>query len=317
MSNIPRPLRSTRCGYALLAVLWMCAGVATLGLSISAAAREAIGASRNRIALAEGEWIARACVARVRALVTLHLQPERAPTFERATDAWLRLDSYLLGLNKQDIGECAISVRPAGARLNVNVADEQLLARVFRRAGVPAASADSVAAALADWKDADDVPRPMGAEGDWYVSRAMIPPGNRSFADPGEIALVRGVSDVPWQALLDVEGSAIALSHAPAEILAVLPGFSDEAVARVVDMRRRNEPPRAFLDIANGLTTEAGNAVMTALPDLAAMVSLHPRAWLVQMEARSGNPPVSTIIETRLERAGSFVRITRRRIRAR
>jgi type II secretory pathway component PulK len=295
----------------------MCAGVATLGLGISAAARESIGASRNRIALAEAEWIAQGCVARARAAIATQLGIEAARTFDRTTAVWLRLDSFLQTLSSADTGGCTLSVRPVGARLDVNAAEEQLVARVFRHAGVPPHVADSVAAALADWRDTDDVPRPLGAERDWYVSRGMVPPSNRPFADSGEIELVRGISAVPWRDLLDVERGAITLSHAAEEILAVLPGFSDEAVDRVIDLRRRNGAPRAFLEIADGLTADAANAVMSALPDLAAMVSLEPRAWLLRVEARSGSPQVTMIIETRLEKAGSRVRIARKRTWAR
>jgi general secretion pathway protein K len=304
---------SNRRGYALLAVLWVCAGVATLGIGVSTVAREAIGSSRNRVALTEAEWLARGCVARARATLRLELQAERAPAYERAAVLWLHLDSLLPRSSSTYIGNCTISVRPVGARLDVNGAPEELLARLFRQAGVPAPAADSAAAALADWKDGDDVPRPSGAERDWYAARRMVPPGNRPFADRSEIALVRGAAAVPWERLLDVEPGAISLSHAAEEILAILPGFSQEAVKRVVEMRRGNQPPRAFLDIASGVTTEAGNAVMAALPELAAIVSLEPRGWLVEFEAQSGKPAVRVVVETRLEKAGVRVRVARER----
>lgn len=310
-----RALSKSRHGYALLAVLWMCAGAATLALGVSAAAHEAIASSRNRIALAQAEWLARGCIARVRATISLQLQQERR-TFADSTPAlWLRLDSVVHSLHSAHSGACAVGIRAAGARFDVNAADEQLLARLFRHAGVAPYVADSIAAALADWMDADDAARPLGAEREWYVATGMIPPGNRPFQDAAEIALARGMSAIAWQELLDVERSAIAISHAAAPILAVLPGFTDEAVGRVIDLRRRNRPPRAFLEIADGLTTEGRNAVMAALPELAALVSLEPRAWLLHVEARSGKPAVRVSIEARLERAGSRVHIARARTR--
>src|SRR6266446_986405 len=51
-----------------------------------------------------------------------------------------------------------------------------------------------LADALADWTDADDVPRPRGVERDWYL--AQTPPRvprNAPFASVGELALVRGI----------------------------------------------------------------------------------------------------------------------------
>jgi len=51
-----------------------------------------------------------------------------------------------------------------------------------------------IADALADWTDADDEPRPRGAERDWYLGQPgrRVPP-NAPFASPAEIGLVRGV----------------------------------------------------------------------------------------------------------------------------
>src|SRR2546422_3224596 len=51
-----------------------------------------------------------------------------------------------------------------------------------------------LADALADWTDADDVPRPRGAERDWYLSQTPPRvPRNAPFASVGELALVRGI----------------------------------------------------------------------------------------------------------------------------
>jgi type II secretory pathway component PulK len=56
-------------GYALLAVLWITVGVGALTFMISTAARDAIGTSRNRIALAQASWSAAACLAETRAVL--------------------------------------------------------------------------------------------------------------------------------------------------------------------------------------------------------------------------------------------------------
>lgn len=51
-----------------------------------------------------------------------------------------------------------------------------------------------LADALADWTDADDTPRPRGAERDWYLSETPPRvPRNAPFASVGELALVRGI----------------------------------------------------------------------------------------------------------------------------
>ena len=51
-----------------------------------------------------------------------------------------------------------------------------------------------LADALADWTDADDAPRPRGAERDWYLAQTPpLVPRNAPFASVGELALVRGI----------------------------------------------------------------------------------------------------------------------------
>ena len=51
-----------------------------------------------------------------------------------------------------------------------------------------------LADALADWADADDAPRPRGAEREWYLAQTPpLVPRNAPFASVGELALVRGI----------------------------------------------------------------------------------------------------------------------------
>lgn len=51
-----------------------------------------------------------------------------------------------------------------------------------------------IADALADWTDADDEPRPRGAERGWYLGQPgrRVPP-NAPFTSPAELGLVRGL----------------------------------------------------------------------------------------------------------------------------
>src|SRR5262249_31055328 len=51
-----------------------------------------------------------------------------------------------------------------------------------------------VADAIADWTDADAIPRPGGAERDWYLGRTpRLVPRDGPLATLGELALVRGL----------------------------------------------------------------------------------------------------------------------------
>jgi len=302
-----------RTGYALLAVLWICAGIAALGMAISAAAKDAMTSSLNRIALAQAEWTAHGCLARARARLTRAESGGLDGLAVSSGDAWLPPDSILAMEAPDAFGECTMTARSVGARLDVNSADEGLLSRVLGHAGLAPASADSIAAALADWKDADTVPRALGAERGWYEGRGMFPPADGPFSDPREIGLVRGMTSVHWEDLLDVERGAIALNRAPAPILAALPGFTPRAVARALELQR-NGGLRHFKDIADGLAPRAADEFMDALPRLAPLVTIEPTAWIVRAEASTGTPTVTVVVEIRLERSGPYGRVTRQRV---
>jgi hypothetical protein len=230
-----------------------------------------------------------------------------------AAYTWFRLDSLLNAALPGALGECAVTAHVAGARLDVNSASDLLLSRVLDHAGLRAETADSIIAALADWRDADDVPRAAGAERGWYEARGLLPPPNRPLVDVREIAFVRGVTAAGIEDLLDVEPGPISISHAAAPILAALPGFSREAVERAHALRR-SQGLHTFQDIADGLPPSLAVAFTDALPELASLVFLEPGAWIVRAEASAGLPAVHVLVEVRLVRSGSTVRAARWRM---
>jgi hypothetical protein len=262
-----------RRGYALLAVLWICAGVAALGLTVSGAGGEAIASSRNRIALTAAGWEAEACLAlaRARLLDLTRLDPA----------IWNRLDQAVRAGESR--ARCTLSARAVGSRLDVNAASQQTLAAVFRRVGILGASADSAAAAIA-------ARRP-------FVSM-------RQVAAAGFSSLDR---------VLDVEPGPLALLHAAPELLAELPGFGEEAVVRLVDARERGVPLRSFGAVSELLSPDSRDGFDRASAQLAGLVTLEPAAWVLTARATAGQPPVTVVVELRLGRAGDHTSVDRRR----
>src|SRR5437773_12145890 len=88
-------------------------------------------------------------------------------------------------------GWVEVQVEDEARRLDLNAPElTDAVPRLLALLGLDPGLAD----ALADWIDADDVPRPRGAERDWYL--AQTPPRvprNTPFASVGELALVRGI----------------------------------------------------------------------------------------------------------------------------
>src|SRR5260370_34214566 len=139
---------STR-GFALLTVLWVLVAVSALAGAALTAARTGSLATRNRVLLARAGWAREACV---EILLARYAQ-----------------DSGLRALDAVDLGRgtwCRATLEDPGAKLNLNLADRAALVAVLAAASRRSApSAESVADALLDWRDADTIPRPIRWEG--------------------------------------------------------------------------------------------------------------------------------------------------------
>jgi general secretion pathway protein K len=298
-------------GFALVSVLWILVGISALALTANLAARDAVSAAGNRVDLAAAAWAAEACVERVRAAADEGLA-ERFAT--GGLDAWRRLDRAVAESPLLRGEPCDAEVYPLGAALDLNAASTEALVRLLVAAGVLPASADSLADALADWRDPDDLPRPLGAEAEWYAARGLRPPRNGPLADVRELRRVRGWESVPGaEALLTVEPGRIAVNHAPPAVLASLPGFTPEVVARIEEMRMRDAQVADLGALAGDLTPTARDEFLRAYAELAGLATVDPDAWMVRARAAVGVPAAVAVVEVKLVSAGTRTAVARRR----
>ncbi len=298
-------------GYALLATLWICVGIGAFTLLISVSTREAIAASRNRMALTTGLWLTRACLTFEREALRGALSQQAAAGIDSAGPLWNYVDR-LVTERPSAVSGCSLSARAVGSRLDINAADESTVTQVLQAAGWPVARADSAAAAAADWIDADDQPRAKGAERDWYIARNREPPSNSALVAMAELRRIRGFERNAvdrLDSIFDVEPGAIALNQAPREVLALLPGFTERTIREVLDARARGAPITAFIQLRPWLDPDVRDA-SARLPGL---VTLAPGAWIVTARTQTGLPPVTTVAEVRLVRGNKTTAITRSR----
>jgi Type II secretion system (T2SS), protein K len=298
-------------GFALMAVLWVLAGVAALALVARVAGRDAVRAALNREDLAVGAWRAEDCVARVRAAASEAL---RGVDGLPAHDPWPRLDSIAAASLLLAGSGCEVEVRASGAGLDVNAADAETLRRFVAALGAGGAAADSLVDALADWRDPDGEPRPLGAEAAWYRAAGLRPPRDGALADARELARVRGFGRFAGlDTLVALEGGRVPLSRAPAAVLAALPGMTPEAAALVVALRARGEPVAEPAALEPHLSQGARRTLLQGYAELAPLVSAAPELWTVTARGLVGAPPVTAVLEVRLARAGSRAAVVRRR----
>jgi len=87
-------------------------------------------------------------------------------------------------------GTVQVHVEDAARRLDLGAPElAPALARLLAHCGLDPALAET----LADWIDADDVPRPRGAEREWYLGRhPPLVPANAPLGAVSELGFVRG-----------------------------------------------------------------------------------------------------------------------------
>jgi general secretion pathway protein K len=299
-----------RRGFALIAILWLLVAMAALGLDDSVTTRDALATAQNRMNATRATWHAEECGEVVRAMTDDAL----GDTLIAASAAWDTLDRSLTGLSTA-LPECTISARAAGDRLDVNEADGDALTAAFAASGVGEETADSLADALLDWRDADSIPRPRGAEIGWYRAAGRIAPANHAFESVGQIRLVRGFEGADSLiALLGVEPGKIVLDRAPLAVIASLPGMSPEAVARIAELRWRREPVGDISALGASLSQDARARLSAAYPQLTRLIASEPDAWIIRIIAGSGQPAVNVTEELRLVRAARRAGVTRARL---
>lgn len=294
-------------------MLGICFGIGGLAMMISAAAQDAVAVSHNRRALTGAGWVASGCLAQARVALS-DAMTAVSPGEDAVHAVWSDVNRILQTIRAPAAFHCALDARPLGGRLDVNAADEATLARLLRNVGMRPGQADTAAAALADWTDADDTPRPAGAERAWYQAHHRPGPSNRPFESLRELHLVRGLEQATAvERVLDIEPGPIVLNLAPPEVLELLPGFTAEAAAQVVAGRAGGEPLRGFRELPGVLSPDARKTWDLGSTRLPAAAVLNPVAWVITTRATAGSPPVTAVIEVRVVPSRDGIAVARRR----
>jgi general secretion pathway protein K len=184
-----RPMARARRGFALMLVLWLIVVLGLVSTAIVVGTREAAAMSGNARARVVGRYAAESGVAAATAAIesALEARPDTAER-QRYLD---HLDAALPQRGETALGEAAFSVTlvDVSARLDVNNADEQSLARFF--AQFDPSSATGTARALRRFIDRDAVTGGVGSQSN-PGSSALI--AARTFRSLDELEQVPGVS---------------------------------------------------------------------------------------------------------------------------
>jgi general secretion pathway protein K len=228
-----RPPGKSERGIALVAVLWGVALLAVIAGSFANTARTETLIARNLV-----EWVKAAALAE--AGVYRGILGMLDPVAQRR----LRDDGHTYSFALGE-GEIRVAIQDEGGKIDLNAAPDVLLRRLFQLAGLDDEASAALAAAVADWRDEDDLRRPGGAENQDYRGAGLDHgPKNRDFEAIEELQQVLGVSRALYQGLapaLTVHSgrASVNTATAPPLVLRSLPGMDEAAVRALLDERER------------------------------------------------------------------------------
>lgn len=172
-----------RRGIALLAVLWVLALLALMAASFMRTTRTETSLARNLMENAKAQGLADAGVELAAARL---LQPV-------SDGGWILGDSVHVFV--LDDGEVRVAIADEASKIDLNVAEEDLLQALFRAAGVEDADSTALAHAIIDFRDPDSLRQLRGAEDDDYAEAGYAYGANDSpFDIVEELQQVKGMT---------------------------------------------------------------------------------------------------------------------------
>lgn len=246
-------------GIALILVLWVITLLAVIAGSFVYGARST--------ALTAGNLVS---IARARALADAGTHRGLYELFKPTSDAerWAA-DGRERVFSLED-AEIRLVMRDETAKIDLNAANDALLKGLLLSVGVDEERANQILDAILDWRDADDLVRPQGAERDRYEALGMpYIPANAAFQAVDELQHVIGMTPDVFRKLAGAltvfsKQSGINSTLAPRQVLLAMPGATEENVgaylAQREEMQSAGQTPLPFPQAA-GFETGAATQV--------------------------------------------------------
>ena len=159
--------------------------------------------------------------------------------------------------------QVSLTVRTETARIDLNYAQPELLAGIFRQVGVSPENAVIYAARIVDWRDDDDkITANGGAERDMYRGAGRIDgPRNGPFLHIAELSLVLGMpirvaaAVAPYVTVASGREQINPLFADPPVLMAI-PGVTETRVRDFLQQRQRKGAPFEALVLRLGQVTD-------------------------------------------------------------
>jgi type II secretory pathway component PulK len=265
-----------------LAALWLVVAIAAVALQFSLEARErrSIGILTSERGMQRGLALGALSLVQARLDQAMRAGPSTAnnPGIAqlRSGDPWFDVDGTFSGPVMVDSASVDVVAHDLGEYLNINQATEQDLRAFFSFLLDDFEKATQLSEAILDWRDADSIPRPNGAERDDYIrAEKLALPTNLPFRDVSDLQDVMGMTPEIYAKVspyLTTRGNGrVNLNTAPLPVLRALPGMTDATLNTIVQMRsqgrRISSVPSVFMQQQGGRGGRGGGptGLQTAL----------------------------------------------------
>ena len=300
------PVKERR-GFALIAAIWLMVALSALGLEVATLAHTRRLSAANAIESERARGAADAGIEHARARLTRLLGG--SPSFDSSAsrDPWHRFDLALRDTIQLGDSRYHVELTDANARVNVNLASENQLRRLFTGLRIDAGVGDRLAQVIADWRDADDLPHLRGAERSAYlVAGLRTTPRNAPLVRVEELRDLYGMTPALYSSIapyVTVQGSGqINLNRADRAVLLSLPGVNEATVAVILKLRANGVVITNFEQVAVALPSAARTAFIDAAAELLPLVTFETREVEVRSDGWVTGSPV------RIRSSGLFVR---------
>lgn len=303
---------ASRRGFTMITVLWIMTVASIVGLAGTLAGRTTVSAARNRVQSERALWFALGCARRTQAEIDRLLTS--ASTFDEDVLIWRTLNRRIAVTPGSPAWPCEIRLEPAGSRVDLNAATPEMIVALLRALGESDAHASEMADALIDWRDTNDVALAAGAEWAWYERAMRATPRNGPLADIKELALVRGFESLArFAPVFTVEPGRISLSHASADVLSAVPGFTRETAELIASLAEAGTPVAEPSSVVGLLSAQSAAELMARYPEIVRATTADPDAWLLEVRANNGQPVTTVVLQWRLIRTGRRCSVVRSR----
>jgi len=248
--QIPRSARyagrDRQRGIALILVLWLTILLTVIGGSFAYGMRNEALAARNTLSLAQARAFADGAIYRT----VFELMRPRG-----LADVW-SADGTVHAWDENG-SHFAVSALDESGKIDLNLATDGLLKGLLQTAGeLDADTAAKLIDVIGDWKDADDLRRPNGAEApDYQAAGLTYKPANAPFEAVAELQRVLGMTPAIYGRIADSltvhsRMTGINPAYASRTVLLAVPGATPEIVDTYIGQRRdalaAKQPPPAF-----------------------------------------------------------------------